>query len=467
MPGDKLSSEKFETMNHFISVTRKLHDMMVGIPESLKSGTTEEEVMRQDVAIRLEIVQAAQAVRLAPHDPEADTIIGSVLLQRIEASIGQHPIEEWEARAAEAIGASGEDSNVAAKMNLWWETSQPIIDLGFEALQRVEQQQTDIMLEGIRRAAEQTPGFDLRITEVVGDTLVSDETVLGPEPGHEDSDGHRMGRVSSSAGTILGIDDDRMETDIAHLLQSQSELVLLRNNLPPSTIKPHTVRLAVCERVISKISHDLEVVGVSGDLPSPMKNLNKSHFPALRAQLMLQHNMPLSEGSVLSRANRGDSSAWSVLMQLIVLSDMMSSADPYFLPGDQMETPVRNEDLQLLPPERSFLVWHDTALYVGDDVDVLAWLFITDKNGTFHPVVHVIRTTPDGALETSWCSLRTGQGSVIANKIGRLLCGGNWNTARPLRLPNPAGSKAWKTAAVRSSARIKEGGLHGLRSLQT
>lgn len=441
--------------------------MTVALPEILKSDTAEADWVRQHVATSLELVRAADAVRLAPHDPEAETSIGSVLLQRLETSVGRHPMKEWEDRASEVLATADNDPTITTKIRNWQEMAKPLLGLGFEALQRVEQQNHDIMIEGLRRGATQTPGSDLRITEIVGDTVVTDETVLGPEPGHEDSENHRLGMVSASAGAILGIDDDRMATDISHLINSQSNLVLLRNNLPASTSQPDRVRLAVYGRVISKIDYDLEVAEISGDLPSPLENLTKSHFPALRGQMMFQHNMFLSEGSVASRAERGDPSAWSVLIQLVVLSDMLSSADPYFLPLDQVETPVRDEELQLLPPDHSFLVWHDTALHVGHDVDVLAWLFTSNENGTFHPVVHAIRTTPDGALETSWCSLRTGQGSVVANKIGRLLRGGNWNAARPLRLPKPAGSKKWKTAAVRSSARIKEGGLHGLRSLQT
>lgn len=150
---------------------------------------------------------------------------------------------------------------------IWLDLTEPITSLAFEALQRAEQQNHDIMVEGFRRGAEQTPpGFNLKITEIVGDTVVSDETVLGPEAGFEDSDIHRVGRVSSSVESLLGIDDDRMETDISQLLQSQAPVVLGRNNLS-SQAQPDDVRLTVCERLITKINHDLDVVGgVTGDL---------------------------------------------------------------------------------------------------------------------------------------------------------------------------------------------------------
>lgn len=87
------------------------------------------------------------------------------------------------------------------------------------------------------------------------------------------------------------------------------------------------------------------------------------------------------------------------------------------------------------------------------------------RPGNIQPAVHVIRTAPGGALETSWCSLRQGQASQMADQITSLLRGANWGTARHLRLPKPSGSKEWKKALVRSSARAKEGGLHVLQFL--
>ncbi|MCD4850784.1 hypothetical protein ACX800_22785 [Paenarthrobacter nitroguajacolicus] len=458
-------SEKFETANHFISVARKLHKMMVEAPKSLENGMTIENVIRQDIGTRLELVLAARAVLLAPQDPEAEKIIGAVLLGRIDAAAGAHSPAEWETGAAaalDAVGQGGEDPD--GKMGIWLDLTEPITSLAFEALQRAEQQNHDIMVEGFRRGAEQTPGFNLKITEIVGDTVVSDETVLGPEAGFEDSDIHRVGRVSSSVESLLGIDDDRMETDISQLLQSQAPVVLGRNNLS-SQAQPDDVRLTVCERLITKINHDLDVVGVTGDLPSPIADLEKRHFPALRAQLLLQHNLPLTEGATYSRANRGDRSAQGILMQLVILGDMLSSAKPYFLPVSQLSTAVGDENLRPLAPAQSFLVWHDTAVHIGDGVDVLAWLFATDAQGNIHPVVHAIRTAPGGVLETSWCSLRQGQASEVAGQIIRLLRGEAWDSARPLRLSKPWGSKSWMKDLVRSSARAKEGGLHGLQFL--
>ncbi|MDQ0104454.1 hypothetical protein J2T10_004129 [Paenarthrobacter nicotinovorans] len=460
-----MASEKFETANHFISVARKLHEAMVAVPKSLENGLTIEDVIRQDIGTRLELALAARAVMLAPHDPEAEKIIGAVLLGRIDAAAAAHSPAELEASAAEAldaVGQGGEDPD--GKMGIWLDLTEPITTLAIEALRRAEQQNHDLMVEGLRRGAEQTPGFNLQITEIVGDTVVLDETVLGPESGYEDSDVHRVGRVASSVESILGIDDDRMETDVSHLLQGQAPLVLKRNNLAPHT-QPEQVRLAVSERLYSKTLQDLEVVGVTGDLPSPVADLEKRHFPALRAQLMLQHNFPLTEGATLSRANRGDHSAQGILMQLVILGDLLSSAKPYFLPGSQLRAEVRDEDLRPLPADQGFLVWHDTAVHIGEGVDILAWLFATDAQGGINPVVHVIRTVSGGALETSWCSLREGEGSQVADQITRLLRGAHWNTARPLRLPKPSGSKEWKKALVRSSARAKEGGLHGLQFL--
>lgn len=456
-----MSSEKFVTINRFIETARSLRDLFMSLSGSDQSA---EEVMQKDTAIRRDLVRAAQAVSLAEPDPEADRIIGAVLLQRIAAASGDSA-EEWDKRAAEAhIASTGNTDEAHEKLKTWWDATQTIVDLGFEAMQRAEQQQHETMIEGLRRGAEQTPGFNLRITETVGDTVISDETVLGPEPGQEDADGHRVGRVSSSAEAILGIDDDRMETDVSHLLRGQFPLVLSRNRLFLHADSDE-VRLTVSERLVGKINDDLDVVDVIGDLPSPIANIGPRHFPALRAQLLLQQNLPLTEGPVFSRANRGDPAAQGILMQAVVIGDMLAAADPYFLALSQIDTAVQDEDLLPLVPERSFLVWHDSALHVGKNVDILAWLFTSDERGNLHPVVHVIRTHPDGFLEASWCSLRQGPAARSAQQISRLLLGGRWETARPLRLPKPKGGKEWKKALVRSSARAKEGALHGLRTL--
>lgn len=43
--------------------------------------------------------------------------------------------------------------------------------------------------------------------------------------------------------------------------------------------------------------------------------------------------------------------------------------------------------------------------------------------------------------------------------------GGDWETARPLCLLKPPEGGEWEKAFARSAARLKEGGLHGLRTL--
>ncbi|MGO4431780.1 hypothetical protein AB4Y88_00335 [Paenarthrobacter sp. RAF9] len=460
-----MASEKFETVNQFIAAARELREMMLAIPESLKSGSSEIEVMKQDISARLDLARAARAVMSAPQDPEAGKVIGAVLLRRIDAAAAVLSQDEWETAAAEATAELEQnDESSTSKMRVWMDSTKPIVELGFEAMNRAEEQSHEIMLEGFRRAAEKTPGSNFQITEIVGDTMVSNETILGPEPGSEDSDVHSVGRLSSSLKSILGIDDERMETDISHLVKSQTPLVLDRNNLVRHA-QPDQIRLAVSERLTSKTSHDLEVAEVTGDLPSPIADLEKRHFPALRAQLMLHHSLSLTEGSTYSRASRGDRAAQGILRQLVTLGDLLSSAQPHFLPVSQLSTAVRDDDLRPLPPQQSFLVWHDTAVHIGEGVDILAWLFATDEQGNIHPAVQVIRTVPGGALEASWCSLRQGPASEVAGQITRLLRGAAWSSARPLRLPKPSGSKEWKKALARSSARVKEGSLHGLRFL--
>ncbi len=300
----------------------------------------------------------------------------------------------------------------------------------------------------------------------MGDTVVSDETVLGPEAGFEDSDIHRVGRVSSSVESLLGIDDDRMETDISQLLQSQAPVVLGRNNLS-SQAQPDDVRLTVCERLITKINHDLDVVGGHRRFAVPPNcRSGKTSLPGAPAQLLLQHNLPLTEGATYSRANRGgDRSAQGILMQLVILGDMLSSAKPYFLPVSQLSTAVGDENL------RPWLQ-HSRSLFgmTQPFTSAMAWTFLLGCSQRTPRAIFIQLFTPSGlppggVLETSWCSLRQGQASEVAGQIIRLLRGEAWDSARPLRLSKPWGSKSWMKDLVRSSARAKEGGLHGLQFL--
>ncbi|UKA52195.1 hypothetical protein LFT48_21795 (plasmid) [Arthrobacter sp. FW305-123] len=179
-----MASEKFETVNRFIAEARKLREMMLAIPEALKSGTSEVEVMKQDISARLDLARAARNVMSAPQDPEADKIIGAVLLGRIDTAVSALSLDEWETAAAEAKAELDQNKEApTSKMRAWMDATKPLVDLGFEAMNRAEEQGHEIMLEGFRRAAQQTPGFNLQISEVVGDTLLSEETINGPQPG--------------------------------------------------------------------------------------------------------------------------------------------------------------------------------------------------------------------------------------------------------------------------------------------
>ncbi|WP_405476580.1 hypothetical protein [Paenarthrobacter ilicis] len=179
-----MPSEKFETMNHFIAEARKLRELILALPDSLRSGTSVVELMKQDVSARLDLVRAARTVLSSPHDPDADKIIGAVLLGRIDTAASVLSLDEWETAAAEAkaeLDLNHEPEN--SKMRAWMDTTKPVVDLGFEAMRRAEEQGHEIMLEGFRRAAGQTPGANLHISETVNGTLLSEETILGPQPG--------------------------------------------------------------------------------------------------------------------------------------------------------------------------------------------------------------------------------------------------------------------------------------------
>lgn len=181
-----MSSKKLEAVNHFIAEARKLREMMEAIPDSLKSGTTVVDVMKQDVSTRLDLVRAARNVQSAPQDAQADEAVGAVLLGRIDAAASVLSLDEWETAAAQAKADLDEGNDPPSKMETWMDTTAPIVDLGFEAMQRAQDQSIGAMIEGFRRFAEKTPGTKVHISETVNGTLLSEETVLGPEPDTEE-----------------------------------------------------------------------------------------------------------------------------------------------------------------------------------------------------------------------------------------------------------------------------------------
>lgn len=460
-----MPSVKLNAVNDFIKAAGTLRELIQAVPQDLDNGIPMNKIISRQMQARLDLVQAALKVSTIASDPETDKIVGELLLGRIDQAARIKTAQEWEDAAQPAINAvdeMNEESGQQAKQ--WLEDSRPLVELGWEALNRSDEQQRELMIEGFRRAAETTPGIDVRFTEIVNDQVIKDETVLSPTSGEEDRPERGTGRLSYSTQAILGVEDKMLSVDVERLTVRQAGLALERHSLSPA-VDANGVRLAVAKKMIHQTQRDLNIADVTGDLPTPICGLGTEHFPALRAQLLMQHYSGLIEGSVYSRFQRGDRSAKDVMVQLVVVADMLAAAEPYFLPRTQIKAPESDAPRRDLPANGTFLVWHDDAVPVGGSLRALAWVFATDERSDIDGVARIIMLHDDGQLEASWCSLKTGEAAATARAVADTLFTRSWDKPKSLKLPGKVDSRGWKKALARSSARARQGAIHGLCTL--
>src|SRR5699024_12740567 len=75
-------------------------------PDLLRAGTSPDEIVRRDVGLRLSIVHAAKTLNATAADPEADKVVGPMLLERIDKAADAKSDSEWVELAQAALDAS-------------------------------------------------------------------------------------------------------------------------------------------------------------------------------------------------------------------------------------------------------------------------------------------------------------------------------------------------------------------------
>ena len=460
-----MSSAKLDAVNDFIKAARLFRELIEEMPQKLESGMSSNEVMQYHMQARLDLVRAALKVSSVSSNPEADKIVGEVLLGRIDDAARSKTPQEWEDAAQPALNVVGEvDEEEGRKIKQWMADSAPLVDLGWEALRRSQDQQQEIMIEGFRRAAETTPGSNFRFTEVVNDQVIKDETILGPTSGEEDTPERGTGRLSGSTRKILGVDDEMLSVDTERLVVRQKHLIPKRHGLKSPT-NFDDVRLTIAQKMIDQAQRDLSIAAVTGELPTTISGLGTEHFPALRVQLLMQHYSPLIEGSVYSRTQRGDRSAVDLMQHLVIVADMLATADPYFLPRAQIKAAGQDAPRRDLPENSTFLVWHDEPVAIGGDLRALAWVFASDERGNLDDVANIIMLHSNGELEAGLCSLKTGEAAATARAVADTLSTRNWVKPKDMELPGKVDSRPWRRALGRSVTRARQGAIHGLYTL--
>lgn len=421
--------------------------------------------MRRETQLRLEVIRAAFAQSDVASNPEADKIIGEVLLERIESAISIRSKVGWEDLAQAALAdLEGTVEELSPAVKDWLDSSQPVVILAGEARARGEEQYLETMMEGFRRGAAQTADSHLQITEIEGDTVVRDEHVFGPTAGEEDSPHRRVNTLSLSDQQIFGLDDDRTRAAVERVCITQGKTITGR--LGESNPSSEALRLLVARHALDEAYRDLSISEVIADLPTPIGGLSTEHLPALRGQLLNMQALLLTEGSTYSRIQRGDTSAWKMMLQIIFSAGMLAFADPYFLPLDQIPKGSQaGSGIRELPAEQTFLVWHDNAATISDDVHAIAWVFSTDGNGQIEEVAHMARLHNDNSLDFSWVSLRAGLVAETARAVASTLTTRTWEKAKRLRLPPDPDNAKWTRMLLSSRGRARRGGAHGLHTL--
>ena len=321
---------------------------------------------------------------------------------------------------------------------------------------RADEESTRRMLTGFEMAARDTPGVQLRVTEVMQgpdgrDTVLRDTMAIGPDA---DNPAPALGfRRSSTQVKALGMDHDRAATDAERVFNRRMQLATDRLSLTSSTAANHdTIR----EHLVDPTLRDAQISSVIGDTPHPMLNLLPGHAHALRMNLLEIARRGLEEGAV--RGARGDASAAHAGWQLAAVGLALTQAAVYYLPAGRLAQTRTSAPARLSPGEH--LVFHDSPLEGPAGMDMLAWVFSTDEAGLVDDVAHVVTVEQPGSLEMALVNLAAGDAAVLGRRVLATLTDRSWSTTKRRRLPGRPGDHAWTSTLGRvSTSELRTGSL--------
>lgn len=412
------------------------------------------------------LVQAALQFAAVPSDAESEKIVGALRMSHLSVAATAHTADEWQAlydAAHSSIEGSDGSGSVTPELRTFLDKANPLMQVAHELLQRGQEQADEAMVDGITKAAQVTPGLTLTVDEIVNDRLVSRETHMGPEPGHEDSADMRIEFAPYAVQSLYGTDAASTQMEVERLMKRQRGLVLQRNHLG-GVVDSRTVREAVAEAAANAARRNFKIAEIAGSLPTPIAALGTAHFADLQGQLLFIQHEFLTNGATASRVRRGDENAQVLMFQQIVLSDLTRTAQPHFLPRERIQEAAAS-DAKELPADTSFLVWHDDAVTAAGNQHIIAWLLLTNEAGELYRVAQAFAL--DGtAITTHWCNLDHGSIAPLASQVGQAIHADVWQRERRLSIREQAGSPAWRKKAQRSIKRVVAGALHEVNTLR-
>lgn len=390
-----------------------------------------------------------------------------VWLTRVRAACSQIDSERAKARLSQWRQSLAQVSGRESAKSVQKEIESIINDydhvwpLVAELDRRLEDQATDNMMESFKRAASSTPGMKLRVTEEIGDTVIRDETVFGPDEDRTDTKG--VERTEEGIMRLFGMDDSQAVMDQSHLWQAEAINIVKNDRELSSTSSMDDVLLRVKLAMSTTAMNDLEAGDLLPDIPRSMTGLKAGHAAFLRAQVLMAMRGGLEEdGATYSRYEQGDGSAAIMLQAMATVGNMAQRAKLLYLRADETKITAGDERFtSTVPRDSPIFVVHDEPVNV-DGLPIIAWLMQTDERGRILNTglaVRVLSSAPDPLeFTTHSCSFAHGPNAHVLGEIRAAVESSTWYLPSQISLPGVPGSKKWRrTLAKQAESALQQG----------
>lgn len=326
---------------------------------------------------------------------------------------------------------------------------------------RLEDQATDNQVEAFKRAAATTPGMTLRITEEVGDTVIRDETIFGPDEDRTDTKG--VERTEDDISHLFGMDDSQAVIDQTHIWHSEAMNIVKNDRALSRASNMDDVLLSVKLAMSATAMNDLEAGDLLPDIPTSMTGLKAGHAAFLRAQALMAMRGGLEEdGATYSRYEHGDKSAAQMLQAIACVGNLVQRAKLLYFPVDDMEWQTGDERVaSTVPRDVPIFVVHDRPVLI-DGLPIIGWLMQTDQRGRILNTglaVRVLSSAPDPVeFTTHSCSFAHGPNAQLLGDIRTAVESSTWYRPSQISLPGVPGSKKWRRSLAKQATSALEQG---------
>lgn len=433
-------SDGLDEINQILAAQRKVTEHFQALPEAAKGDVSE--AFKEMLTLQRGVVEACYIAAKADFSDETEEIIGRVWAQRLRNACAAEDTAKIDKLLTLAKHEMDIQDPVHPNMGQFLTTIQPFLDLASEQVERASERHSEMMVEGFRRAAETTPGMKLRITEEVGDTLIKDEMVIGPEAGYEDTMG--MGRLSKERMEILGINTNAAQAHHERITRNYAKGIIHRYPKLNARTDFEEVVYTVAQRAFRVADSEFDKAIALTEPPHDFVGMEPGHFSWLKGQLINGLTEPLTEGAYFSRSRQGDLQAKGVMQSVVVRLDSVLRSKPYFVSSSLPANDQGARTGNVLPADEPIIVFHDQPYKLADGVEVLAWIMHTTDQGKLEPVgtAYIVEVGPMGqrGFDMATVSLETEAGAKLKDYVESLA----WILPEQMKINNKPGSRKWQ-----------------------